>query len=320
MRAILEPWHILVLALASMVNREQQEVIEYLKAENRVLKEQLKTKGGRVRYTDAQRRLLASKAKELGRAALRKLDTIVRMARENPRWGYTRIRGAVWNLGHDVSRTTVANVLERHGIDPAPSRKTTWRQFLCAHWDVIAATDFFAVEVFGPAGLVRYHVLFVIELATRKVQIAGIISQPHGAWMEQVARNLTDALDGFLLGKRYLILDRDPLFTANFRKILRASGTKPLRLPARSPNLNAWAERFVLSIRRECLNHVILFGEYQLRRVVNEFVAHYQSERNHQGLDNRLIDGRAANDDGSSSIQCRKRLGGMLRYYHRRAA
>jgi len=155
MRAILEPWHILILALASMVNREQQEVIEYLKAENRVLKEQLKGKGGRARFTDAQRRLLASKAKELGRAALRKLDTIVspdtllrwyrqliaekydgsakrrvgrprinneieeiivRMARENPRWGYTRIRGALWNLGHDVSRTTVANVLERHGI------------------------------------------------------------------------------------------------------------------------------------------------------------------------------------------------------------
>lgn len=242
------------------------------------------------------------------------------MARENPRWGYTRIRGALWNLGHDVARTTVANVLARHGIEPAPNRKTTWRQFLEAHWSTMAAADFFTVEVWSPVGLVRHHVFFVMELSTRRVHIAGIIGQPYGEWMVQVARNLTDAFDGFLLGKRYIILDRDPLFTHDFRKMLRDSGTKPVRLPARSPNLNSHAERFVLSIKSECLGHMIFFSEAQLRRAIEAYCDHYHGERNHQGLGNRLIDGSltAANKDGS--IECRKRLGGMLRYYHREAA
>ncbi|MEE8410318.1 MAG: hypothetical protein V3T05_11975 [Myxococcota bacterium] len=217
-----------------MINREQRQVIAYLTAENRGLKEQLK-KHGRLRFTDRQRRLLAVKAKELGRAALRKLDTvvcqdtllrwyqqlvaqkydgsgkrgpgrarimqaiealIVRMARENPGWGYTRIRGALSNLGHDVGRTTIVNVLARHGIEPAPNRKTTWRQFLQLHWDVIGAADFFTVEICSAFGLVRYHVLFVIELCTRRAHIAGIIHNPYGEWVEQVARNLTDGFDG----------------------------------------------------------------------------------------------------------------------------
>ncbi len=245
---------------------------------------------------------------------------IVRMARENPGWGHTRIRGALWNLGHYVARTTIANVLARHGIEPAPNRKTSWRQFLRSHWDVLAATDFFTVEVCSPVGLVRYHVLFVMELCSRRVHIAGIIHDPYGQWMEQIARNLTDAFDGFLIGKRYIILDRDPLFTKSFRDMLKDAGTKPLRLPARSTNLNAHAERFVLSIKSECLNRMIFFGEGQLRRAIEAYVDHYRLERNHQGLDNRLIDGSvpAANEDGE--IRCRQRLGGLLNYYHRDAA
>ena len=244
---------------------------------------------------------------------------IVRMARQNP-WGYLRIQGALANLGHRVARTTIANVLARHGIDPAPERKTTWKQFMQQHWELIAAADFFTVELWRPVGLVRYHVLFVMELSTRRVHIAGIIDQPYGQWMEQVARNLTDGFEGFLLGKRYLIVDRDPLFTKAFADILASAGVERVRLPPRSPNLNAHAERFVLSIKSECLSRLILFTEAQLRRAVASYAAHYHRERNHQGLGNRLIDARglAANTDGA--IECRTRLGGLLCYYRRKAA
>ncbi len=166
----------------------------------------------------------------------------------------------------------------------------------------IAATDLFPVEVVNPFGLVRYHVLFVIDIATRCVCIGGITSDPNGEWMKQVARNLTDLWDGFLLGKRYLIHDRDPLFTEAVRGLLRDSGVKPLRLPANSPNLNAYAERFVLSIRRECLDRFVPLSERHLRTAVTEYVVHYHTERNHQGLGNELITPlpASANDTGPS--------------------
>ncbi|MFC1609702.1 integrase core domain-containing protein [Myxococcota bacterium] len=357
MQPILDAWFVTTVALAAWLNRQQDKALEYVLAENRVLKEHLTGKG-RVRFTDKQRRLLAAKAKGLGRAALKKLDTIVtpdtllrwhrqliakkydgsdkrgpgrprimkeietlivRMATEN-KWGYLRIAGALKNLGHEVARTTIANVLARHGIEPAPDRKTTWKQFLRSHWEVLAATDFFTVEVWSPVGLVRYHVLFVMHIATRRVHIAGIIHEPNAAWMEQVARTLTDCVDGFLLGKHHLIHDRDPLFTERFRDILGSAGVKAKRLPPRSPNLNPYAERFVLSIKSECLDHLILFSESQLRRACTQFVAHYHFERPHQGLGNHLIDESRVAANGDGEVECRERLGGLLRYYHREAA
>lgn len=355
---MIDAWFITIVAVAGWLNREQDKALQYLLTENKVLKEQLNAKGGRLQFTDSQRRRLAAKAKDLGRAALKKLDTIVtpdtllrwhrqliakkydgsskrgpgrpsmikeiealivRFASEN-QWGYTRIQGALLNLGHVVARSTIANVLKRHGIEPAPERKTTWAEFLRSHWDTMAATDFFTVEIWRPIGLVRYHVLFLIEIATRRVHIAGIVHNPHSDWMKQMARNLTDGCDGFLLGARYLICDRDPLFTKNFRSILKTAGTDVIRLPPRSPNLNPHAERFVLSIKTECLNRMIFFTEGQLRRACDEFIVHYLTERNHQGLENRLIDGSnlAANNDGA--IECRERLGGTLKYYYRKAA
>ena len=168
-------------------------------------------------------------------------------------------------------------------------------------------------------GLVRYHVLFAIDIASRKVEILGAAVNPGGAWMEQVARNLIDAVDGFLLGKRYVLTDRDPLYTQAFREILRQGGVKVLRLPAQSPNLNAFAERFVLSIRTECLNRIVPLGEAHLRRAITEFVQHYHQERNHQGLDNALI---VANEavNGNGRVVRRDRLGGLLGFYHREAA
>jgi transposase InsO family protein len=194
-----------------------------------------------------------------------------------------------------------------------------WSTFIKAHLGAIAAADFFTVEVISWAGLIRYHVFFLIDIASRKVAIAGLTRSPDSVWMDQIARNLLDVEDGFLLGKKYLLLDRDPLYSTDFRAALERGGVEVVRLPARSPNLNAFAERLVLSIRSECLDRIVPLGERHLRRAVTEFVAHYHRERNHQGLGNRLIDGAApANTNGR--VVRRERLGGVLSFYHRAAA
>ena len=184
---------------------------------------------------------------------------VVRIASENPRFGYTRIRDVLGNLGYEIARNTVKRVLQERGLEPAPgrSKRMPWKTFLRAPWGAIAAADFFTVEVMTWFGLVRYHVFFVMDLKTRAVEIAGVTHDAHGRWMVQLGRNLTDAVDGFLRDKRFLILDRDPLFTRQFLALLKGIGVSVVRLPARSPNLNAYAERFVLSVRRECLNRLI---------------------------------------------------------------
>jgi transposase InsO family protein len=344
---------------AGWVNRCQRDVIEYLEEENRILREQLG--GKRLRFTDRQRRRLAAKAKVVGRKGLSEISTLVtpdtllrwyrkliakkydgsknrsagrpktaaeieelilRMARQNRAWGYTRIRGALYNLGHDIGRNTIKRILFRNGLDPAPLRGTvmSWETFLKAHWGAIAATDFFSVEVLTQMGLVRYFVLFIIDLKTRKVEIAGIIRQPNGEWMKQVVRNLTDVDGGFLRQARYLIHDRDPLFTEGVREILKSSGVETVKLPARSPNLNAYAERFVRSIKSECLARIIPLGERHLRKTVKEYTEHYHLERNHQGLNNELIIELADCPNMDAAVECRERLGGVLNYYYRRAA
>ncbi len=176
------------------------------------------------------------------------------------------------------------------------------------------------MEVWTKRGLQRFMVLFFIDLATRKVEIAGIAQEANGLWMSQIARNLTDAEAGILTGKRYLIHDRDPLFTAEFLRTLEDAGVKSVKLPPRSPNLNPHAERFVRSIKESCLDRMILFGEASLRTAVQNFVEHYHSERNHQGLANRIICPEAGHLGASGAIPRRQRLGGMLNYYHRNAA
>ena len=156
----------------------------------------------------------------------------------------SEIRDALHNLGITVDRNTVKRILSEHGIDPAPERRTgtPWKTFLEAHWEALAALDFFTVEVLTLVGIIRFHVLFAIRLETRDVQIVGITSQPYEEWMKQMARNLTDPFDGFLNDVGYLIMDREPLYTACFRKMLKESGTAPVRLPSRSPDLNAFAQ------------------------------------------------------------------------------
>ena len=191
--------------------------------------------------------------------------------------------GRLVQSGHEIARSTIAQILERHGIEPAPERKrkTTWKEFLTRHWDMIVAADFFTVEVWTRRGLQRFLVLFFIDLSTRKVEIAGMARSANGLWMSQIARNLTDAEQGILTGKRYLIHDRDPLFTGEFLRMMAAAGVESVKLPPRSPNLNAHAERFVRSIKESCLERLIFFGEESLRTALQNFVAHYHAERNH---------------------------------------
>jgi transposase InsO family protein len=326
----MSPWHVVLVALAGWLNREQQKTIEYLKEENRVLREQLGAK--RLPFNDEQQRRLAVKGKELGIKMLRELgcivtpDTILRWYREliamkydgsehrRPAgrvnrtnsesswsgwlkrtrvWGYTRIRDALGNLGHEIARNTIKAILTTQGIEPAPerSKRISWKTFLRSHWAAIAACDFFTVEVLTWTGLTRFYVLFVIALETRRVEIAGIIRQPHGAWMLQIARNLIDSVDGFLTGQRFLLLDRDPLYTSQFRALLASAGVTPIRLPPSSPNLNAYAERFVRSIKSECLNKLVLLGEGHLRAAVREYERGFPRAKALVGTPNARFDG-----------------------------
>ncbi len=277
------------------------------------------------------RRLVANKwdysdrvKKRPGRPALAQevQELVVKIARENTHWGYDRIQGALANLGYKLSDQTVGNILKNHGIEPAPDRKrqTTWKTFLKAHWDVLAAVDFTTIEVWTKKGLVTYYLLFAIELATRRVQFAGSTTSPDDIWMKQIARNLTDDFDGLLCNSHYLLMDRDTKFSDAFRDSLRRRNVDPVRLPPRSPNLNAYIERFMRSIKDECLDRMIFFGERSLRHAIRQYLEHYHAERNHQGLENQLIDPGRSVGKRDGSVRTSEHLGGMLRYYYRDAA
>jgi len=353
-------WKILLAYITGTVDQELLLRSEYLVTENRILRNQLK---GRVRLRDGERKTLAEIGHKLGKQALqdvativkpatilgwhRKLvaqkfdgsqqrkrpgrptidktveDLVVRMAQENRSWGYDRIVGALANLGYIISDQTVGNILKRHGVPPAPERKTTttWKEFIRTHIDVLVATDFFTAEVWTLGGLVTYYVLFFIHLGSRKVHVAGVTPYPNEAWMIQVARNVTMDEWGCLSPGQYLIHDRDGKYCPAFQQIIDDAGIERVPLPPRSPNLNAYAERWIRSVKEECLARVILFGEASLRHVLNEYVDHYHQERNHQGKGNVLLlpsFSPASGDDGP--MQCRERLGGLLKYYERKAA
>ena len=361
MNFVFQPWQLLLIILAGWLNRQQEAAIEYVRTENQVLKEthgkkrillsddqrrRLAVKGnilGRKALQEIativtpdtilrwHRQLVAAKwdyssrrEKKPGRPPVSEevRDLVVRMARENPSWGYDRIQGALANLGHEISDTTVGNLLKAHGIEPAPQRKrqTTWKTFLQAHWDVLAAIDFTTVEVWTKGGLVTFYLLFVMESSSRRVHLAGCTTNPHEAWMMQIARNLTDPFDGFLRRKRYLLMDRDTKYSEAFRSMLKAADVNGVRLPPRSPNLSPHIERFMRSIKAECLERIIFFGEMSLRNALGEFLEHYHLERNHQGLGNRLIDAGEEINRMDGGVHCRERLGVMLRYYYREAA
>ena len=351
----LQPLRFVLLVFAGLVNRDQARVLAFLQEENRVLRELL---GDRVRLHDGQRRRLAAKGKPLGRRVLDQVATIVtpdtilrwhrrliaakhthppkqkrvgrpglmkkirehivRIAKDNAGWGYARIQGELKKLGHSVAPSTIGKTLKDHGVPPSPERPTSWRTFLKAHSGAIAATDFFTAEVWTPRGLVTHYVLFVIHHASRLVEIAGVTDHPDGEFMAQVARNLT-GVDGNLSDRRFLILDRDTKFTAQFRRILEDAGVQVVTTAFRAPNMNAIAERFVQSVKRECLERLILFGPGHLRRALNEFVAHYRIERPHQGLGNRVLTPSASEPPKDGDVVCDERLGGLLRSYRHSA-
>lgn len=243
---------------------------------------------------------------------------VVQMAKENRSWGYDRIVGALQHLGYTISDQTVGNILKRHGLPPAPERKktTTWTEFIRTHLDVLVATDFFTAEVWTTAGLVTYYVLFFIHLASRKVDIAGMTPHPDERWMVQVARNVTMADWGFLAPGQYLIHDRDGKYCPAFQQIIDEAGVKRVPLPPRSPNLNAYAERWVRSVKDEALSHLMLFGERSLGHVLTEYVAHYHGERPHQGKGNVVLMPAADyRPRRAGPVRCRERLGGLLKYY-----
>lgn len=345
---ILKPWHLIVLFLASHLNREQQRAIEYLQVENQILREKLGK--GRILLNDDQRRRLAVKGKALGRRTLRKLATIVtpdtilrwhrelvarkwnfsnlrkeigqprvrrdianlvvEMATDNPIGGCDRIEGALSNLGLKISDTTIANILREHGIEPAPDRtkKIIWKTFLKAHWEVLAAIDFTTTEVWTSKGLVTYYILVVMRLSTRQVKIAGVTRNPNATWVQQMARNLTDFKDGFLRDAKYLLLARDTKFLP-LGGVLESTQTKTVLLPPRSPNLNTQIEQFMKSLKSECLERMVFFGERSLQRALTEYMAHYHSERNHQGLGNTLIEPGECVGEQEGDIRQQDRLG-----------
>jgi putative transposase len=333
---------------------------EYLVTENRLLRKQIP---GRVRLSDGERKTLAEIGKKLGKQALAEVATIVtpdtilawhrklvakkfdgsqqrkalgrprvskelealvvRTAQENRSWGYDRIAGALAHLGYSVSDQTVGNILKRHGLPPAPERKTTttWNEFIRTHLEVLVATDFFTTEVWTLGGLVTYYVLFFIHLGTRQIHVAGVTPHPNEAWMVQMARNVTMEAWGFLSPGQYLIHDRDGKYCPAFQQIIDAAGVTRVPLPPRSPNLNAYAERWVRSIKEEALSRLILFGEASLQHALSAFEAHYHTERPHQGKGNVVLcPVRSQGGECHSPIQCRERLGGLLKYYTREAA
>ena len=337
--------------LTGWLDRREREALAYLIEENRLLRRQLG--GKRLRLTDDERRRLAVRAYRLGRQQLRELATIVtpdtllrwhrqliakkwtyaarpgcrgvlaeirrlvvRMATENPTWGYTRIQGALQNVGHRVGRSTIARILKAHGLPPTPERPTSWQTFLRAHWGAIAGADFFTTEVWTWRGLVTYYTAFVIDLASRRVQIVGSTPHPDDLFMRQITRMLTAADRGLLRGQAVLSCDRDRKWSEDVRRVLGDAGIRVVLTPVHAPNANAFAERFVRSIKEECLDRMIPLGERHFRRAAAEFVAHYHRERNHQGLRNQLIDGVARQE---GRIRRRPRLGGLLNYYERAA-
>jgi putative transposase len=324
--------------------------IEYLMEENKVLKELHGDK--RLNFTNEQRKRLARKGRKLGLNGLRKVATlvtpetilawhrklialkytakrkmsplrksqqevrrmVVKIALENPTWGYSRIVGALRNLGVKRSKTTIANILMKEGIKPTPERHHfDWNGFLKSHWDVLCATDFFTTEVWIP----------------RKVRVTHISCQWNESVMLNVFRGLLDGIDGDLLHKRYLIMDRDPLFTKALRRLLKSCGVNPLRYRPGEPLMNIYAERFVKSIKHECVNRLIFVGEASLRKAVREYVCHYNEERNHQGIDNNLINPRPGTVipvgdpqavESQEEIVRTGRLGDMLNFYFKKAS
>jgi putative transposase len=244
---------------------------------------------------------------------------IMHMARENPRWGYQRIKGQLQQLGVRVSATTIRTVLRRHGLDPAPRRvATTWRAFLRQQAAGIMACDFFIVDT---VWLRRLYVLFFMELGSRRVYLAGVTAHPDGAWVTQQARNLLMPATG--PRPRFLLRDRDAKFTRAFDSVFRSEGTEVLITPVQAPNANAYAERWVRTVRDECLDWLLVVGRGHLEQVLRVYIEHYNAHRPHRALGlqppDPAVEPALSSKDQLAQVRRRDLLGGLVHEYRRAA-
>jgi putative transposase len=348
----------LFLLLAKSTGDDLARMVEYLKAENRILRDRLPK---RIAVTPVERRRLVKLGKPLG-AAIAGLVTIVsprtftrwingddvakpaktttrkpgrpktqeeiralivRLGKENG-WGYTRILGELKKLGvGKVSRSTVVNILKENGFDPGPKRGAgTWDEFVKRHAATLWACDFLSKKVWTLGGAVDVFVLFFIHVGTRRVYVSGMTPNPDKAWMTQQARNVSMHFAEQKQAPTHLLLDHDSKFVAEFDAILESDGVELKRVGPRAPNMNALAERWAQSIKHECLNHFVVFGEAHLRHIVSEYVRYYNESRPHQGLGNRTLSAAEHSSDADpllddpismGAIQCDERLGGLLK-------
>lgn len=351
-------FHPLIMLLARATQAEMAQMVDYLKTENRILRAKLPK---RVEVTASERERLVKHGKSLGskikdmitivsprtfarwasgetKSVGKKNETkggrprkpdevrelVVTMAKENA-WGLGRIMGELKKLGLKICKGTVRNILRENGFDLGPTRgQGSWDEFIKMHAKTLWACDFFSKKVWTLGGLVEYFVLFFIQPGTRGVHIAGITANPDGVWMAQQARNLCIFFDDQPEAARYLVCDRDAKFTEQFREILKSDGVEVLETAVRAPNQNAYAERFVQTIKTECLDLFVVLGENHLRYIISEYVAHYHAERPHLATDN-LPPLLAKPPDrveclGPKDVVVRERLGGLLRHYERKAA
>jgi putative transposase len=262
-----------------------------------------------------------------GRPAVDEKTTglVVRLAKENPRWGYRRIQGELIKLGIRLAASTIARILKEHGIVPAPRRPgSTWRSFLRTQASHIVATDFFAVDT---VTLKRLYVLFFIELGRRRVWITGVTDHPHGPWVTQQARNVTTDLEEKGVQIDFLLRDRDTKYVSSFDTVFTSAGAQVLQTPFRTPNANAHAERFVRTIRAECLDHLLILSARHLEWVLRSYLRHYNGHRPHQGISQEIPGAGSgthvaatplplgATDESRRRIHRRDRLGGLIHEY-----
>jgi putative transposase len=243
---------------------------------------------------------------------------LLRLARENPRWGDGRLQGELAKLGHAVSASAVRAALRRHRVPPAPQRQrtTTWREFIRHHKGQLLACDFFTVETLFMKTL---RVLFFLEVGTRRVHLAGCTAHPTAAWVTQQARQLAWTLQEAGVSPRFLIRDCDAKFPPAFDTVFAAEGVQVVRTPYRAPKANAFAERWVRSVRAECLDHLLVVNEAHLGRVLAGYVAHYNQARPHRGLDQQTPIPHVPSEPIGAVLR-RDVLGGLIHEYDCEAA
>lgn len=351
--------HPLLLLVARATENELVQMIEYLKTENRILRNKLPK---RIEVTTSERAKLITLGERLGQK-IKEVITIVHprtfarwlveqksgkkpRKRGRPRtpeeirqliidmaqktgWGYDRIVGELKRLRiSSLSNTTVQRILRENGFDPGPKRgHGTWHDFIARHMKTVWATDFFTKKVWTLRGPVTYYVLFFIHLRTRRVHIAGMTPNPDGVWMAQAARNMSMvfAEQEAEFQPTHIIRDRDAKFTAQFCSLLESDGIEFRPIPPRAPNLNPFAEVWVGRTKAECLNHFLVFGESHLRHILKEWLNYYHRWRPHQGLGNVTIQAEPPSAAFGPQLQaddiiCQESLGGLLKHYERRAA